>query len=60
MPAVTGVPGRLRSGGYGVPQTQPGPEQEKDILRNRAEALKADLEIITRRLQALETEAADE
>ena len=55
-----GVPGRLRFGGYGVPQAQPGPEQEKNILRNQAEALKADLEIITRRLQALETEAADE
>ena len=60
MPAVAGVPGRLRFGGYGVPQAQPGPEQEKNILSNQAEALKADLEIITRRLQALETEAADE
>jgi len=60
MPVVAGVPGRLRFGGYGVPQAQPGPEQEKNNLRNQAEALKADLDIITRRLQALETEAADE
>ena len=55
-----GYPAVCVLGGYGVPQAQPGPEQEKNILRNQAEALKADLEIITRRLQALETEAADE
>ncbi len=60
MPQVTAAPGRLRFGGYGVPPTQPGPEQEKNSLKNQAEALKADLEIITRRLQALETEEAGE
>jgi hypothetical protein len=60
MLQAAGVPGRLRFGGYGVPQAQSGPEQERSILKHQAETLKADLEIITRRLQALEPEADDQ
>ena len=56
---ATGVPGWRRSypaGFRGVPSEAPyAPEQELDLLRNQATALKAELDAINARLQEVES-----
>ena len=58
---ATGMPGWMRFGafgGYGMPYQAPDPEMEKQALRNQAEALQEDLELIRKRLSDLETGAS--
>ena len=57
---ATGLPGGLRYGdpyfadAYPPPTPKPDPEQEKQFLRNEAEALQDELESIKKRLDELE------
>ena len=62
---ATGLPGWARAGyppaqaypPYGQPYGQPlTEERETELLRNQAEALRRELEIITKRLEELEKE----
>jgi hypothetical protein len=63
---ATGRPGWMRFGGYGAPYGYPAPYQEPDpafekqVLKDQAEALQAELELINKRLAEVETESADE
>ncbi|NLJ26828.1 DUF5320 domain-containing protein [Desulforhabdus amnigena] len=52
---ATGVPGRLRFGGYAGPYQKPDLEMEKQSLRSQAEALQSELDFIKKRLSELET-----
>lgn len=52
---ATGVPGRLRFGGYVSPYQKPDLEMEKQSLRGQAEALQSELDFIKKRLSELET-----
>jgi hypothetical protein len=54
---ATGLPGWMRSGWCGLPYQQPEPEAEKQMLKNQAEALQSELELIKRRLDELEAGA---
>ena len=53
---ATGMPGRMRFGGYDVPDPQPDPESEKQALKNQAEALQSELDDIKKRLAEVESE----
>ncbi len=53
---ATGLPGWMRSGGG----TAPGPEIEKQALRDQADALQAELNRIKNRLGEIETQATKE
>lgn len=61
---ATGRPGWMRFGGYGAPYgypapyQKPDPEFEKQTLKDQAEFLQAELEIIKKRLAEVETESA--
>jgi hypothetical protein len=62
---ATGLPGWMRGGRgvpYGVPAAypQPDPELEKQFLRNQAEALQGELELIKRRLAETEGESGND
>jgi hypothetical protein len=57
---AAGLPGRMRSGGYAAPYQKPDPEMEKQSLRNQAEALQSDLDLIKKRIDELEAGAASE
>ena len=52
---ATGMPGRMRFGGYDVPYPQPDPESEKQALKNQAEALQSELDSIKKRLAEVES-----
>jgi hypothetical protein len=61
---ATGRPGWMRFGGYGAaygypaPYEKPDPEFEKKALKNQADALQAELELINKRLGEVKTESA--
>lgn len=61
---ATGHPGWMRFGGYGAAYDYPAPygkldpEFEKQALKNQAEALQTELELIKKRLGEVETESA--
>jgi hypothetical protein len=54
---ATGLPGWMRFGPYSAPNQKPGPEMEKEALKNQAEALQTELDLIKRRLAEIENEA---
>jgi len=61
---ATGLPGWMRYGGYAapygytVPFQKPEPELERQALKNEADALRAELAAIERRLSEIKTGAA--
>jgi hypothetical protein len=57
---ATGLPGWMRFGGYAAPYQKPDPELEKQALKNQAEALQSELDLIKKRLDELEAGAAGE
>jgi len=57
---TTGVPGRMGFGGWTPPYWQPEPEFEKETLKAQAEALQSELDLIKKRLSALEAGAGTE
>jgi len=54
MFSATGLPGRMRFGGYTVSYRKPDPEMEKQALKNEAEALQTELNFIKKRLGEIE------
>ena len=52
---ATGLPGWMRFGAYAVPYQEPGPELEKQALKNEVTALESELEFIRKRLSEIET-----
>lgn len=59
---ATGLPGWMRYGYGAAPGTgwNPGPEEEKQYLKQQAEGLQAELEEIRKRLDQLESESSSE
>lgn len=60
---ATGLPGRARFGGYGVPYSppdRPDPELQKQLLKRQAENLQAELDCIKKRLAEVERKSATE
>ncbi|MBN1518314.1 DUF5320 domain-containing protein [Candidatus Sumerlaeota bacterium] len=60
---ATGMPGWMRfGGGYAAPMATPSmdPEMEKQALKNQADALQSELELIQKRLAEMETGTAEE
>ena len=55
---ATGLPGWMRFGGYAASYPKPGPEMEKQALKNQAEVLQAELELVNKRLAEVETGSA--
>jgi hypothetical protein len=57
---ATGLPGWARFGGYAVPDgyatpyQRPDPELERTALRNQAEALQSELDLIKKRMSEIE------
>jgi len=60
---ATGLPGWARYGGYAAPYVYPGlyaepdPDVQKQALKNQADALQAQLDLVKKRLSDLETGA---
>jgi len=52
---ATGLPGWARYGGYAGPYVQPDPEIQKQTLKDQADALQAELDLVKKRLSDLET-----
>jgi len=52
-----GVPGWMGYGGYAAPYPAPDAETEKQVLKNEAKAVRAELEAIDKRLAELEAGA---
>jgi hypothetical protein len=50
----SGLPGWLRFGPFGAPYQAPDPEAEKQLLKNRADALQSQLDQIRKRLEDIE------
>lgn len=61
---ATGLPGRARFAGYGMPYgapvQNPDPEQMRQLLKGQAEGLQSELDLIRKRLAELEGEATTE
>jgi hypothetical protein len=57
---ATGLPRTMRFGGVGAAQQKPDPELEKQALKNQAEALQSELDLIKKRLDELEASATAE
>ncbi len=57
---ATGQPGRTRSRDRAAPYQEPSPDMEKQALKNRAEALQSELDLIKKRLGEMESVAAPE
>jgi hypothetical protein len=61
---ATGQPGWMRFGsypaisGYPTPYQKPDPEMEKRALKNQADALQSELDLVKKRLSEIETETA--
>ena len=55
---ATGLPGWMRFGGYATPFQKPDPEMEKRALKNQADALQSELDVIKKRLGEIESGAA--
>jgi hypothetical protein len=53
---ATGLPGWMRFAGYAAPD----PEMEKQALKNQADALQSELDLIKKRLGEIETQTAKE
>jgi len=51
---ATGQPGWMRFGAYPAPYQNPDPEMEKQGLRNQAEALQSQLNMIKQRLDEID------
>jgi hypothetical protein len=56
----TGLPGWMRFGRNPAPYAEQDPEMEKRVLRDQADALKAEMEYINGRLSKLEAGSKDE
>jgi hypothetical protein len=58
---ATGLPGWMRFGGYAAPQAYMAPyvkldpEMEKRTLKNQADAMQSELDLIRKRLEEIET-----
>lgn len=58
---ATGLPGWARSGGYAAPYAppapyvEPDPQTQKQALKNQADALQSQLDLVKKRLTDLET-----
>ena len=57
---ATGLPGWLRQGFTPLPEQRPGPDVERQALRNQVQALQSQLELVQKRLSELEPEAPQE
>ncbi|ABA88826.1 hypothetical protein Pcar_1582 [Syntrophotalea carbinolica DSM 2380] len=60
---ATGLPGRARFAGYGVPYgptDQPDQDMQKQLLKRQAEDLQAELALIKKRLAEVEKETVAE
>ncbi|MDI9570417.1 MAG: DUF5320 domain-containing protein [Pseudomonadota bacterium] len=61
---ATGQPGWMRFGGYippygyAAPYSNPDPELERQSLKGQADALQAELDLIRKRLEEMDTDAA--
>jgi len=55
---ATGLPGWMRFGASAAPYLKPDPEMEKQALKNQAEALQSELDLIKKRLGEIEPETA--
>ena len=58
MYRTTGLPGWMRFGGAPMPYQNPGPDFEKQALKNQAETLQAELDLIRKRLSEIESGSA--
>jgi len=54
---ATGVPGWMRSGGWAPPFQAPGPDAERQTLKNQAVVLQEELDLVKKRLSDLEAQA---
>jgi hypothetical protein len=52
---ATGLPGWMRFGPYDERFQNPNPEMEKHALKNQAEALQSELNLIKERLEEIDT-----
>jgi hypothetical protein len=52
---ATGLPGWARFGWYAAPNQKPEPEIEKQVLRNQAQTLQSELDLIRKRLSEIES-----
>lgn len=60
---ATGTPGRMcysDNFGYPMAHRMPDPESEKQSLKTQADALKEEMDLITKRLEELEAKRANE
>lgn len=51
---ATGLPGWMRFGGYAAKYQAPDPDMEKQALKNQAETLRSELDLVKKRLEELE------
>ena len=52
---ATGLPGWMPFGGYAAPHQKPDPEVEKQALKNEADALQSQLDLIKQRLSEIDS-----
>jgi len=57
---ATGLPGWARFGGYAAPYSQPDPKMEKQALKNQADALQSELDLVKKRLSEIESETTEQ
>jgi len=57
---ATGLPGRARFGGYAAPYLRPDPKMEKQALKNQADALQSELDLVKKRLSEIESETTEQ
>lgn len=57
---ATGLPGWARYGGYAAPYGEPDPLTQKQALKNQAEALQAQLDLVKKRLSDIESGSGTE
>lgn len=53
-----GAPGRMQFAGYPAPYGEPDPETEKQAMKNHADALQSELDLIKKRLADVESATA--
>lgn len=56
---AAGAPGRMQFAGYPAPYGEPDPETEKQAMKNHADALQSELDLIKKRLAEVESAAAE-
>ena len=54
-----GMPGWMRFGAQGAAPRTPDPEMEKQVLKNQAEALQSEIDVIKKRLSEIEGGAGE-